>query len=396
MNPSATFSPSVKIAEMRAQNINVIDLSVGNPSLSPPVHITNAFIQAVCEGHTGYSFPEAGLLSLRQKIAETYNRQGHKVDADRNVFVTPGCKAGLSSTIRALTETGDTVVCSAPYWPSYPEMVENAHAVFKSIQISQKQNFQITPEQLDRVIDKNTKIVIFTSPHNPTGAVLKPEQIIAYKKVLNLHKNQHVTILADEIYKDIIFDGVQHTSFLGREVEDRIVISGSISKSCVINGLRIGYLIGTEKTLRKIYPILSNNYGGVCNPSQYAYKAALDNIGETTDFISCFKNACQQSRDISMTQLNEIFDTECLKPEGTFYIFPSCQNVMGKVTPEGKMIQNDLDYVAYLLDKAHVAVVAGSKFGKPDHFRMQFAVPKETLKEGLNRIKEATHCLRVI
>ena len=386
--PSATLAMSQKSSEMKAQGIDVINMSVGEPDFNTPDHIKQAAKLAIDENYSRYS-PVPGYPDLRQAIARKLERENQLHYSPAEILVSNGAKQSVCNTVMALINPGDEVIIPAPYWVSYPQMVLLAGGNPVIVEAGFEQNFKMTPEQLEAAITPKTRLLILCSPSNPTGSVYNKAELEALAKVILSHDD--LFVLADEIYEHINYVG-QHESiaqFLG--MKERSIIVNGVSKAYAMTGWRIGYIAAPEWIVKGCNKLQGQYTSGPCSVSQKAAEFAYTSSQECVEEM---RKAFERRRDLIVKLAKDIPGLEVNVPEGAFYLFPKCSSFFGKKTPDGKTIGNSTDFAMYLLEKAHVASVGGDAFGDPDCFRMSYATSDENIVEAMRRIKDALAVLQ--
>ena len=379
--PSATLAMSQKSSEMKAQGIDVINMSVGEPDFNTPENIKEAAKKAVDENYSKYS-PVPGYADLRKAIVEKLKRENGLDYSINEVLVSNGAKQSVCNTIMALINDGDEVIIPAPYWVSYPQMVKLAGGNPVVVNAGFEQNFKMTPQQLEAVITPKTKLLILCSPSNPTGSVYTQEELDALAAVIKKHEELYV--LADEIYEHINYVGKHASIAKVSGMKERSIIVNGVSKAYAMTGWRIGYIAAPEWIVKGCNKLQGQYTSGPCSVSQKAAEAAY-----TLDqgCVEQMRLAFERRRDLIVKLAKEIPGLEVNMPEGAFYLFPKCSSFFGK-TDGQTTINNATDFALYLLDKAHVATVSGDAFGDPECFRMSYATSDENIREAMNRIKE--------
>ena len=386
--PSATLAMSQKSSEMKAQGIDVINMSVGEPDFNTPDHIKQAAKLAIDENYSRYS-PVPGYPDLRQAIARKLERENHLHYTPAEILVSNGAKQSVCNTVMALINPGDEVIIPAPYWVSYPQMVQLAGGNPVIVEAGFEQNFKMTPAQLEAAITPKTRLLILCSPSNPTGSVYSKEELEGLANVIKSHDD--LFVLADEIYEHINYVG-RHESIAQFEgMKERSIIVNGVSKAYAMTGWRIGYIAAPEWIVKGCNKLQGQYTSGPCSVSQkaaeFAYTASQDCVEE-------MRKAFERRRDLIVKLAKDIPGLEVNVPEGAFYLFPKCSSFYGKITPDGSPIRNSTDLAMYLLEKGHVATVGGDAFGDPECFRMSYATSDENIVEAMRRIKEALAVLR--
>lgn len=379
--PSATLAMSQRSNEMKAQGINVINMSVGEPDFMTPDYVKEAGKRAIDDNFSKYS-PVPGYLSLRTAIANKLKRENNLNYSASEVIVGTGGKQGVCNTILALVNPGDEVIIPAPYWVSYPQMVKLAGGVPVIVPAGIEQDFKVTANQLKVAITSKTKLIILCSPSNPTGSVYTKEELEALSKIVLEHNN--LFVLSDEIYEHINYVGC-HASIAACEgMKERTIICNGVSKAYAMTGWRLGWVAAPEWIIKGLNKLQGQYTSGTSSVSQIAALAAYEG---DQGCVEDFRKAFQRRRDLIVSLAKEVPGLEVNVPEGAFYLFPKCSSYFGKT--DGKhVINNSTDFALYLLEEGHVATVAGDAFGSPDYFRMSYATSDDNIIEALSRIKE--------
>ena len=385
--PSATLAMSQKSSEMKAQGIDVINLSVGEPDFNTPEHIKEAAKKAIDDNWSKYS-PVPGYPELRKAIAEKLQKENGLSYTTNEILVSNGAKQSVCNTIMALVNDGDEVIIPAPYWVSYPQMAKLAGGEPVIVNATFEQDFKITPEQLEAAITPKTKMLILCSPSNPTGSVYSQEELDALAEVVKKHDNMFV--LADEIYEHINYVG-KHASIAKSEgMKERAIIVNGVSKAYAMTGWRIGYIAAPEWIVKGCNKLQGQYTSGPCSVSQ---KAAEMAYVASQMCVEEMRQAFERRRNLIVTLAKDIPGLEVNVPQGAFYLFPKCSSFYGK-SYGARTIKNSTDLAMYLLEEGHVATVGGDAFGDPDCFRMSYATSDENIKEAMRRIKETLEKLK--
>ena len=379
---SATLAMSQKIQELKAQGVDVINMSVGEPDFCTPSHIKEAAKQAVDDNFSFYT-PVPGYLSLRKAISEKLKRENGLDYAPDQIVVGNGAKQELCNVVLALINKGDEVIIPTPAWVSYMEMVKLAEGVTVELFADHKQNFKITPEQLENAITDRTRLVMLCSPSNPTGAVYTKQELEALANVLAKHEN--VMILADEIYEHINYVGEVNSIAQFESVRDRCVIINGVSKAYAMTGWRIGFVAGPKWVIKAVSK-LQGQYTSGC--SSIAQKAAEAAFAGPQDCVEEMRQAFERRRDLIIDLMSEIPGISLTKPDGAFYVMPEVSSYFGKRFGD-KVINNDGDLALYLLEEGHVSGVSGAAFCAPGYLRFSYATSDENIRKAVARIKEA-------
>lgn len=382
LTPSATLAMSQKSQELKAQGIDVINMSVGEPDFNTPDNIKDAAKKAVDDNWSRYS-PVPGYPTLRKAIVEKLKRENGLEFTEAQISVSNGAKQAVCNAVMALVNPGDEVIVPAPFWVSYPEMVKLADGTPIIISAGIEQNFKITGTQLEAAITPKTKMLILCSPSNPTGSVYTKEELKELATVLARHPE--VFVVADEIYEHINYVGSHESIAQFPEIRDRVIIVNGVSKAYAMTGWRIGYLAAAEWIVKGCNKLQGQYTSGPCSVSQIA---SLEAYNGSQQAVEDMRQAFQRRRDLIVKLTKEIPGLEVNVPEGAFYLFPKCSSYYGK-SYNGQTINNSDDLAMYLLTEAHVATVGGGSFGSPECFRMSYATSDENIIEAIRRIKEA-------
>ena len=385
--PSATLAMSQKSSEMKAQGIDVINMSVGEPDFNTPDHIKQAAKLAIDENYSRYS-PVPGYPDLRQAIARKLERENHLHYTPAEILVSNGAKQSVCNTVMALVNPGDEVIIPAPYWVSYPQMVLLAGGKPVIVEAGFDQNFKMTPAQLEAAITPKTRLLILCSPSNPTGSVYSKEELEGLAKVILSHED--LFVLADEIYEHINYVGKHESIAQLPGMKERAIIVNGVSKAYAMTGWRIGYIAAPEWIVKGCNKLQGQYTSGPCSVSQKAAEFAYTSSQECVEEM---RKAFERRRDLIVKLAKDIPGLEVNVPEGAFYLFPKCRSFYGKKDGD-KVIANSTDLAVFLLEKGHVATVGGDAFGDPDCFRMSYATSDENIIEAMRRIKDALGSLR--
>ena len=387
LSTSATLAMSQKSSELKAQGIDIINMSVGEPDFNTPDHIKAAGIKAIEDNWSRYS-PVPGYPELKKAIVEKLLRENGLEYKPSQILCSNGAKQSVCNVIMALVGEGDEVIIPAPYWVSYPDMVLLADATPVFIPSTIEQDFKITPEQLEAAITEKTRAIILCSPSNPTGSVYTREELEALKDVLMRH--ERVIVIADEIYEHINYVGEHASMAQFPEIKDRVVIINGVSKAYAMTGWRIGFIAAPEWIVKGCNKLQGQYTSGPCSISQKAAEVAFSGDQQCVEDM---RIAFERRRDLIVKLAKEIPGLEVNNPQGAFYLFPKCSSFYGKKYGE-KTINNSDDLAMYLLEVGHVATVGGESFGSPECFRMSYATSDENIIEALKRIKEALALLK--
>lgn len=389
VKPSATMAVSDKARELKAAGRDVIGLGAGEPDFDTPDNIKQAGIQAIEQGQTKYTAVD-GIPELKQAICDKFKRDNELDYTPSQVFVAPGGKPVIYDAMMATLNAGDEVVIPAPYWVSYPDIVNLAGGTPVIVETRAEDAFKLQAEDLDAAITNKTKWFIFNSPSNPTGAAYSADEL---KKLTDvLLKHPHVWILTDDMYEHLTYDGFQFATPAQVEPQlyDRTLTMNGVSKAYAMTGWRIGYCAGPTELIGAMRKIQSQSTSNPTSISQYASVEALNG---PQDFIAERNAVFKSRRDLVVDMLNAAQGIDCLTPEGAFYVYPSCAGCIGKTTPNGTHISSDEDFATALLEAEGVAVVHGAAFGLSPFFRISYATSDENLKEACSRIQRFTASL---
>ncbi|MGM9705832.1 MAG: pyridoxal phosphate-dependent aminotransferase [Prevotella sp.] len=385
--PSATLVMSQKSSEMKAQGIDVINMSVGEPDFNTPDHIKDAANKAIEENYSRYS-PVPGYADLRKAISAKLRNENGLEYSINEILVSNGAKQSVCNTVMALVNPGDEVIIPAPYWVSYPQMVKLAGGNPVIVNAGFEQDFKITAEQLENAITDKTRMLILCSPSNPTGSVYSKEELKALAEVIKQHEDMYV--LADEIYEHINYVGHHESIAQFEGMKERSIIVNGVSKAYAMTGWRIGYIAAPEWIVKGCNKLQGQYTSGPCSVSQKAAEAAYTMSQECVEIM---RKAFERRRNLIVELAKEIPGLEVNVPQGAFYLFPKCSYFYGK-TDGTHTINNSTDLALYLLEVGHVATVGGDAFGDPDCFRMSYATSDENIREAMQRIKNVLSKLK--
>ena len=385
--PSATLAMSQKSSEMKAQGIDVINMSVGEPDFNTPDHIKEAAKKAIDDNYSRYS-PVPGYADLRKAIVEKLKNENGLDYTVNEVLVSNGAKQSVCNTVMALVNPGDEVIIPAPYWVSYPQMVKLAGGTPVIVEAGFEQNFKMTPEQLEAAITPKTRLLILCSPSNPTGSVYTKEELAGLAEVIKRHDD--LFVLADEIYEHISYVGHHESIAQFPGMKERSIIVNGVSKAYAMTGWRIGYIAAPEWIVKGCNKLQGQYTSGPCSVSQ---KAAEFAYTQSQECVEQMRQAFERRRNLIVKLAQDIPGLEVNVPQGAFYLFPKCSSFYGK-SYESTTINNSSDLALFLLEKGHVATVGGDAFGDPDCFRMSYATSDENIIEAMRRIKETLALLK--
>ncbi len=389
IKPSPTIAVTTKAAELKAAGRDVIGLGAGEPDFDTPPHINEAAAKAMRDGKTKYTAVN-GIIELREAICAKFKRENGLDYKPDQITVGCGGKQVLYNAIVATVEAGDEVIIPAPYWVSYPDIVLLCEGTPVFIDCPAESGFKLKPADLERAITPKTKWVILNSPSNPTGAAYTRAELKALTEVLLRHP--HVWVMTDDMYEHLVYDDFKFTTPAQIEpgLHSRTLTVNGLSKAYCMTGWRVGYAGGPLELIKAMNKVQSQSSTHTSTISQWAGVAALNG---PQDFIPKHNKVFQERRDLVVSMLNQAKGLHCPKPEGAFYVYPSCAGAIGRKTPEGKRIATDEDFVTYLLESEGVAVVQGAAFGLAPHFRISYATATEALEEACRRIQRACGAL---
>ena len=390
IKPSATMVVTQKARELQAAGRKVIGLGAGEPDFDTPDNIKDAAIAAIRGGDTKYTNVD-GTPALKQAIVEKFRRENGLEYEPSQVSVASGGKQIIYNAMVATVDEGDEVVIPAPYWVSYPDIALLCGGTPVFVRCPENNGFKMRPEDLEAAITPKTKWLILNSPSNPTGAAYTRSELKALTDVLMRHKQ--VWVLTDDMYEHLVYDGFEFTTPAQVEprLKDRTLTMNGVSKAYCMTGWRIGYAAGPQDLIRAMAKVQSQSTSNPCSISQ---AASVEALRGPQDFIAAHNEVFRQRRDMVVEMLNKAPGLFCHKPEGAFYVYPSCAGTIGKKTPQGKTIESDEDFVTYLLEQAEVAAVQGAAFGLSPYFRISYATSTEALRTACERIQKACTELR--
>ncbi|MCL6645456.1 MAG: pyridoxal phosphate-dependent aminotransferase [Dehalococcoidia bacterium] len=390
IKPSATIAVTDKARALKAAGRDVIGLGAGEPDFDTPENIKQAAIRAIERGQTKYTNVD-GMVELKEAISRKFKRENGLDYSVKQITVGAGGKQVLYNALLATINPGDEVIIPAPYWVSYPDIVLLAGGTPVIVETTFESGFKLSPEALDRAITPKTKWFIFNSPSNPTGAAYSRDQVKAITEVLLKHP--HVWVLSDDIYEHLVYDDFRFSTPAQVEPQlyERTLTLNGVSKAYCMTGWRIGYAGGPEFLIRAIATLQSQS---TTNPNSIAQWAAVEALDGPQDFIAKHNRIFKERRDLAVAMLNQAKGISCPKPEGAFYVYPSCAGVIGKTSPSGKKIATDEDFVTELLETEGVAVVQGTAFGLGPAFRISYATATSALEEACRRIQRFCSSLR--
>ena len=383
IKPSATMAVTQKARELKAQGKNIIGLGAGEPDFDTPDNIKKAAIDAIKEGDTKYTAVD-GTPALKEAIQSKFKRENNLDYGLNEISVGTGGKQIIFNAMAVTLDSLDEVIIPAPYWVTYPDVVNYFDAKPIIITCGEETGFKITPDQLEKAINKSTKWFILNSPSNPTGSCYTEDELIALSKVLENHP--HVNIMTDDLYEHLIYDDAHFHTLVSVApfLKNRTLTLNGVSKAYAMTGWRIGYAGGNQDLIKAMGKLQSQS---TSNPTSISQAAAVEALNGDNSFIAERSQVFKKRRDNLISELNSMNGITCRKPEGAFYVFPSCQGIIGKTDNSGKIISNDQEFTASLLEQAGVAVVQGSAFGLEGYFRISYATSDENLEEACSRMR---------
>lgn len=384
IQPSATLTINAKAKALKEQGVHVVNFGVGEPDFDTPLHIREAAVKAIHEGHTRYT-AVGGINELKDAVCKVIQDDYGLAYGRENVLVSCGGKHALYNLFQAVLDAGDEVIIPSPYWVSYPDMVALADATPVFVACSEGHGFKLWPDELEKAITPKTRMIILNSPSNPTGVHYSRDELLGLARVLRRHDD--IMIVSDDIYYRILFRGHEwlNLAMLDDQLRARTFIVNGVSKTYCMTGWRIGYVIGDAQAIKAATKIQSQSTSNPSSIAQWAGVAALmDDQKEVAEMVGAFEGRCRYVLD----RLSGISGVTCPPPAGAFYVFPNFSAYYGKKAGD-RVIANSLDLADYLMEVAHVAVVPGSAFGEDRCIRLSYALSLEDLKEGFDRISEA-------
>jgi aspartate aminotransferase len=390
VKPSATIAVTDKARALKAAGRNVIGLGAGEPDFDTPANVKLAAIRAIEAGKTKYTAVD-GLVELKDAVIAKFQRENGLSYKPNQVIIGTGGKQVLYNALMATINPGDEVIIPAPYWVSYPEMVALAGGEPVAVVCTAEHGFKLQPQDLEKAITAKTKWIILNSPSNPTGAAYSRAELKAITDVLVKHP--HVWVMTDDMYEHLVYDDFEFATpaQIEPKLYDRTLTVNGVSKAYCMTGWRIGYAGGPPELIKAMATIQSQS---TSNPSSISQWAAVEALSGPQDFIPVNNKAFKERRDLVVSMLNQAKGIHCPRPDGAFYVYPSCAGTMGKTAPSGKLLANDEDFVTELLENEGVAVVQGSAFGLGPAFRISYATKNSDLEDACKRIQRFCGNLR--
>ncbi len=388
VKPSITLAETAKAKDMKADGIDVISLSAGEPDFNTPTHICEAGKNAIQDGFTRYT-PSSGIIELKRAVCEKFDKDNGLKYRPNQVIINCGAKHSVFLAIFVLTDSGNEVIVPSPYWVSYYDMVKLAGGKPIVIDGKPENNLKITSEQLKKAITKKTKLFILNTPSNPTGMVYSEEEL---KLLTDVIIESGIYVLSDEIYEKLIYDGKKHVSIasFSNEIFNRTITINGVSKSYSMTGWRIGYTAGPEEIIRAMDTVQSQETSNPCSISQ---KAALAAITGPQDFIKSWVDEFSNRRLYIVERLNSIEGVNCITPEGAFYVFPDVSAVYGRKYKD-TVIDGSAAFCDYMLEEQHIAVVPGVGFGADAYVRLSYAVSMGDIEKAMDRFEDGIRALK--
>ena len=389
IQPSPTIAMSIKARELKAEGKDIIELAAGEPDFPTPYHIIEAAEEAMSRGETKYTDPD-GTPALKQAVCDKFKRDNNLEYVTSQVTIGTGGKQVLYNALMATLNEGDEVIIPAPYWVSYPDMVLLAEGTPKIVECPLDKNFILQPEDLERAITPKTKWIILNSPSNPTGSGYTWDDMKKITDVLIRHPK--IWIMTDDMYEHLVYDDFKFCTPAEVEPElySRTLTVNGMSKAFCMTGWRIGYAAGPENLITAIRKIQSQS---TSNPSSISQAASVAALNGPMDFLAKNNEVFKQRRDLVCSMLNQASGITCPTPDGAFYVYPSCAGLIGKKTPDGRVLKSDEDVVSYFLETEGIAAVHGAAFGLSPHFRISYATSTEALEDACQRIQRACTAL---
>lgn len=386
IKPSATLAIDTKAKELKAQGVDVVGFGAGEPDFDTPDNIKQAAIDAINKGFTKY-MPVDGTPDLKDAVIEKFKRDNGIEYTRDEIIVSVGAKHALFNIALAMIDPGDEVIIPTPYWVSYPEMFGVAGGKSVFVKTSEKDNFALKPEAVEKAITKKTKILVINSPGNPSGAVY-PRSIL--EDIAEVVKKHNIYVVTDDIYEKLIYDGEKFfTIAQAKDMKSHTLLVHGVSKTYAMTGWRIGFTAGPKEIIKGMKNIQSQS---TSNPTSIAMKASVEALKGPQDSVTKMVAEFDKRRKFIVEGLNKIKGIKCITPKGAFYAFPNVSALYGKKF-KGKVIKDSFDFADYLLEQAKVALVPGAPFGAEEHVRLSYAISLDMIKKGLERIDQAVKML---
>ena len=382
ISPSLTLDITAKAKAMKAEGVDVISFGAGEPDFNTPKNIVEAGIEAIEQGKTRYT-PASGLIELKEAVCKKFKDDNNLSYLPENIIISSGAKHSIYNALMAITNPGDEIIISVPYWVSYPELIKLAGGIPVYINTKEENDFKYTINDLNRVITDKTKAIILNSPNNPTGALYNEEEL---KEIADWAVKNNILIISDEIYEKLAYDEETHVSIasINNDIKDITIVINGMSKAYAMTGWRIGYAAANKDIAKIMNNIQSHTTSNPCSISQYA---SIEGLAGDQASVENMKKAFEQRRNFMVDAINDIKGLSCQKPKGAFYVMVNFTELKNK-TIYNKKIKSSLDFANLLLEKGNVAVIPGIAFGDDDYIRLSYATSMGNIEEGLNRIKE--------
>ncbi len=382
ISPSLTLAITAKAKKMKAEGIDVIGFGAGEPDFNTPKNIQQAAIKAIEAGQTRYT-AASGIIELKEAVVNKFKKDNNLTYKTSQIIISTGAKQCLANIFQSILNPGDEVLIGAPYWVSYPELVQLADGVPTFVDTEESNSFKLTIESLEKAVTKKTKAMILNSPNNPTGTAYTKEEL---EKIATFAQKHDIIIISDEIYEKLLYGESGHISIasLSEDAYNRTIVINGVSKAYAMTGWRIGYAAASEKITSLMSNIQSHTTSNPCSISQYASVEALN--GDQSE-VEKMKQEFKKRRDFMVDKINSINNLSCVKPEGAFYVMVNISKVLNKEV-DGKIIKDSLTFSDLLLEKEKVAVIPGIAFGVDDFIRLSYATSMENIEKGLNRIED--------
>jgi aspartate aminotransferase len=389
IQPSPSIAAMNRAKALAAAGEDICNMAAGEPDFPTPPHIVEAAAQAMRDGATRYTATD-GTAALKDAIVAKFERENLLVVAPANISVATGAKQIIYNAFTCTINAGDEIIVPAPYWVSYPDIVKLNRGVPVFVVAPASQRFKMTPQQLADALTPRTKWLVLNSPNNPSGAIYSAEELRAFGQVLRNHPQVHV--MTDDIYEHLIYDDLAHSTFaqVNPDLADRTLTINGVSKTFAMTGFRIGYATGPVKLIKEMEKLQSQS---TSSPAAVSQAAAVAAINGSLSFFDAWRDAYRERRDRIVARLQGKAGLECPTPDGAFYVYVSCAAHIGKTTPRGKLIEDDSDFVMYLLDDFKVATVQGAAFGLSPAFRISFATSMDVVEKACDRIIQACEAL---
>ena len=382
ISPSLTLDITAKAKAMKAEGVDVISFGAGEPDFNTPKNIVEAGIEAIEQGKTRYT-PASGLIELKEAVCKKFKDDNNLSYLPENIIISSGAKHSIYNALMAITNPGDEIIISVPYWVSYPELIKLAGGIPVYINTKEENDCKYTINDLNRVITDKTKAIILNSPNNPTGALYNEEEL---KEIADWAVKNNILIISDEIYEKLAYDEETHVSIasINNDIKDITIVINGMSKAYAMTGWRIGYAAANKDIAKIMNNIQSHTTSNPCSISQYA---SIEGLAGDQASVENMKKAFEQRRNFMVDAINDIKGLSCQKPKGAFYVMVNFTKLKNK-TIYNKKIKSSLDFANLLLEKGNVAVIPGIAFGDDDYIRLSYATSMGNIEEGLNRIKE--------